>query len=258
LARLAIAIDEDWGDGDAELAVGLDERTSQSVFKGRREPVLFYRHIDRAFVMYLGLGRVAGYAADADRLVWRFADVRRFRTPVISDAERDVPRVRFMLGLAPERFLDIVKQGTEAAADSAVAEAAAAFEGGRRSPETYLAVHDEVLRRWNYRCAVTGRQFSAGARPHPHLDLVEIRPRRLGGPLHAANYLPMVSFAAEGWRKGGISVGQHFDLLAVLDRLAPELLEAMRPEGRLLVPEDPTLWPAAEHLAFHRAYIFGA
>lgn len=261
LARLAIAIEDEWHTDDTSLVVGLDDRTSQSVFNSRRDGVLLYRHVAKTFIMFLGLGRIGGFTvAAADRLIWRFDELRRFPAPVISDAELQAPRIGRMLTLSPERFAEIVEQGTTVRlAGKAVQEAGAVFEGDRggNGPQVYVAIHDEVLRRWDHRCAITGRKVAPGPRPHPELRVVEIRPRRLGGPLHVANYLPMLSIAEPPWRSGAISVGPQLDFLAVLDRLEPELLEAMRPEGRLLVPDDPALWPAAEHLAYHRMHIFG-
>lgn len=243
------------------MLVELDDRTSQAVFRSIHDGILLYRHVAKTFVMFLGLGRVAGCTVGAaGRLIWRFDELRWLAAPVISDAELQAPRVQRMLALSPERFIEIVAQGTTArAADKAVQEASAAFDIDRRAgPEVYVAVHDEVLRRWDHRCAITGRRFAPGPRPHPDLQVVEIRPRRLGGPLHTANYLPMVAMAQSPWRSGAISVGPQFDFLAVLDRLEPELLKAMRPEGCLLVPDDPAFWPGAEHLAFHRTYVFAA
>ena len=262
MARLAIAIEDDGQSDDKSLVVELDDRTSQATFKSRGDAVLLYRLVERTFIMFLGSARIGGFTvAAAGRLIWRLDDVRRFRVPVISEAELHVPRVRRMLWLSAERFGEILEQGAASLlVGKVVEEAGAPFDSERRGHglESLVAVHDEVLRRFNYRCAITGRQFKPGPRPHPDLGVVEIRPRRLGGPQHAANYLPMIPMAEPAWRSGAISVGSQFDFLAVLDRLEPEVLEAMRPEGRLLVPDDPAFWPAAEHLAFHRTHIFGA
>jgi hypothetical protein len=260
MPRLAIAIEDDWLPEEVSVLVQLDDRISQAVFRNRRDLVLLYRHVPKTFLMFMGAGRVAGYSrAGPDQLIWRFDQLRRFPAPVISDAELDAPRVGRMVDLAEERALQIIEQGTNVAAEGlATQEAAAAFDASRAGAEIHLAVHDEVLRRWSYRCAITGRQFAPEGRPHPILQVVAIRPRALGGPLHAGNYLPMVAPAERAWRSGAIAAGPQFDILAVLDRLPPDLLEAMRPEGKLLVPDDQAFWPGAEHLAFHRTHIFGA
>lgn len=260
LARLAVAVDDDGQVDDDAIVLRADDRLSQALFKSRRERVLFYRLVPKTLLMFFGLGSVAGYTASrSDQAIWRFDGLRRFANPVVSDAELGAQGVRRMLALAAERFKEICDSGEGgASARGGASEAGATYEPPPQPPDlgTYAAVHDEVLRRWNSRCAITGRQFAPGSRPHPHLQLVAIRPRQLGGPLHVQNYLPMIESARQAWLDGTIAVGVHLEFLAVLDRLPPELLEAMRPEGRLLVPEDPALWPNPEHLAFHRHHIF--
>jgi hypothetical protein len=67
----------------------------------------------------------------------------------------------------------------------------------------------------------------------------------------------MVAAAARAWEQGHISVGASGDLVAVLDKLDPDLLEQMDRGGRLLLPDDPTLRPDPADLAFHRQHIFG-
>ena len=64
--------------------------------------------------------------------------------------------------------------------------------------------------------------------------------------------------AERAWTHGHLTVGHELGLLADLARIEPELLEAIRPEFQLLVPEDPQLWPDPEHIAFHREHVFGA
>jgi predicted restriction endonuclease len=158
-----------------------------------------------------------------------------------------------MLALPDERFSELIEAGQSPPTDLAAEEAAVAF-AARRPTDGYLEVRSEVLKRWGYRCAVTDTQFAGEA---PELRLVPIRPRDRGGPLHAANYLPMVELAEHAWRAGAISVTETCEFVAVMDRLDPDLLAAMPPDGRLIVPEDPALRPDSAHLAWHRANVFG-
>jgi predicted restriction endonuclease len=160
-----------------------------------------------------------------------------------------------MLTLPDERYGRILDAGTAAIDKSQLAEAALPFQAERAPTDAYLKVRAEVLRRWNYCCAVTDTQFASGEAPE--LRLVAIRPRERGGPLHAGNYLPMVERAERAWLTGGISVTDQYELVAVLDRLDPELLAAMPPDGKLIVPRDPALRPDPEHLAYHWTYVFG-
>jgi hypothetical protein len=254
VARLALALEDEGQIAEGTVMLALDDRTSQAVFRSRRESVLLYRLVPQTLVVFSASARVGGMTQASDRrLIWRFGEMRTFPTPVVSDKEVGAPGVRRMLQLTPERLADIVSEGARPATTPGGSDSAAPFTG----ISTYEAIYEEVLRRWNYRCAITGQQFSPSRRPHPDLSLVAIRPRELGGPLHVDNYLPMVALAAEAWRAGAIGVGEKGELLAVLDRLSPDLLEQMPLNGRLVVSSDPARQPAAEHLAFHRLNIFG-
>jgi len=162
-----------------------------------------------------------------------------------------------MLTLSDERYAEIIAAATPGApATAEAAEAHFSFEAEHAPMDAYLAVRAEVLRRWNYCCAITDTQFAEGLAPE--LRLVPIRPREMGGPLHASNYLPMVELAERAWLTGGISATDDLEIVAVMDRLDPDLLAAMPPNGRLVVPADAALRPDIGHLAYHRSYIFGS
>lgn len=135
-------------------------------------------------------------------------------------------------------------------------EAAAAFAHAV-TPETYLAVHDEVLRRWDFTCAMTGRRMLSGTRPHPDLEIVAIRPLELGGPLHASNFLPLVPAAALALRAGHIVIDDDFGLWAGLARIDPELVDSVVPLGRLILPERFEERPDLDHIRWHRARALG-
>jgi hypothetical protein len=56
---------------------------------------------------------------------------------------------------------------------------------------------------------------------------------------------------------GAISVGEDLDFVAVTNLLDPDLLEKMRPEGRLLLPAQRRHWPDTANLRYHRDNILG-
>jgi hypothetical protein len=140
---------------------------------------------------------------------------------------------------------------------AAAEEAAAIFESAV-TPETYAKVHDEVLKRWNYCCAITGKRFASSIRPHPHLTPIAIRPLAAGGPLHAANFLPLTDAAAKAFESGHIIIGDDFEMWADLYRVDPELMERTVPLGKLALPKNPELWPDRAQLKWHRQQFLGA
>ena len=187
--------------------------------------------------------------APTGSVVVRIDRYEAFAAPMPSVAELNLPRVRSMLRLDPGRFAEIEGEGRNGRPDLAEAQQVL-------RPETYVAIRDQVLRNWGHRCAVTGRHVPLGAGRGGGLDVVAIRPREAGGPLHVRNFLPLVPLAARAWERGDISAGPDLDIVAVPNRLDPDLLAWMLPSGRLLVPEDPLLGPAPAHLAFHRTHVF--
>jgi hypothetical protein len=238
-----------------DVVLGVDRRTAGAAAGEGGRDVLLYQLVPRSFVRFLGLGRVSGltFGGERDPVSCRIEQVRAFASPITSPEEAALPRVQSMLSLSDVRFAEIL-----AAAD--ITDAAAEEANATFAPDakTYEAIYRRVLERWDYRCAVTGRRFPQATGTHSELRLVAIRPREQGGPLHVRNYLPMVEEAARAWQRGDISVTDGLEFVAVQDRLSPDLLEKMRPDGRLLVPDGAALGPDPEHLAFHRIRVFGS
>lgn len=257
MAKLALAVDDDAQLGFDRAVLFVDARTAQVAFRRLGETVLLYRR-DGQELRFFARGRInAIEEPERGRFGCRIKALVRFDIPVDGAIEAKVPGVRRMLALPDERYAEIVEAGTPAAgAALGAAEAISSFDTERAPVDAYLAVRAEVLRRWNYCCAITDMQFASGEAQE--LRLVPIRPREMGGPLHASNYLPMVEIAERAWLTGGIAVTDDLEFVAVMDRLDPDLLAAMPPDGKLIVPNDPALRPDAEHLAYHRTYVFGA
>ncbi len=260
LERLALAIDDDTVLGPARALLSVDVRTARAAFDSLGQTVLLYRREGGKSVLFIGRGRVAAVETGADdsRRRLRIEEVRRFEVSVPGESERGAPGIRRLLRLSGERFDEIVATGGASPWLPGAAEARPLFvERDAPSLQTYLAIHDLVLERWGYRCAFTDRQFeAAAARPHPGLQVVAIRPREQGGPLHVRNYLPMVAEAAGAWRRGEITLGNGHEFWVAKDRLDPELEEQLRPLGRLVLPERREDWPDPEQIRFHREQIF--
>jgi hypothetical protein len=256
LVKLALAIGEGSELGERRALLGVDQRASREAFSNLGQRVLVYQFADQVLLDFVGSGTVAGvnFTSDGFRLV-TVDPYAPFATPVFGEAELAEPGARRMLRLGEDRYEEIM-------ALAKVSDLAGASEAPARiydspSLETYLAIHDQVLRAWGYRCAVTGRQFRPGQRPHPHLRVVAIRPRELGGPLHVKNYMPMVELAEWAWLTGAIAVTPLGNFVAILDQLNPDLLEAMPKSGKLVVPVDSADWPDPTLLAWHFNNVFG-
>ena len=262
MARLALSVEDESQLRYDRASLRIARRTGQAAFRNLGETILLYRPATGAFVVFFASAQISGVEIDTDKrhFLCRLQQLVRFDAPVVSDAEIVIPGVRRLLALSSERFSEIFDRArSQAESHAEAAEAAVAFEHSRsRALAIYLAIHDEVLGRWDYRCAITGMRFAPAARPHPSLRVVAIRPRDRGGPFHVRNYLPLTEMAERAWTHGHLTVGHELGLLADLARIEPELLEAIRPEFQLLVPEDPQLWPDPEHIAFHREHVFGA
>lgn len=162
-----------------------------------------------------------------------------------------MPGARRLIELGDDRFDEIVAL-SKAAQQSEAAEAVAAF-ASKPNEETYLAIRDQVLRAWRYRCAFTGTAEADGSQ----LSIVAIRPRDQGGPLHVGNYLPIVADLERAWRLGHFSVGEDHRILGDLYRLAPEDQDSMVALFKMLLPDDSKDYPDPTLLEWHRTKVFG-
>lgn len=258
MAKLALAVGEASRPSvllGAQVVLSLDRRTADAAAKAGGRDILLYELVQDDVVHYLARGHVAQltYQGDRDPIQCRIDRVQPFLETVVSGAETKLTRVKAMLALTDERFADIMK--TDAA--PAVVANEAAVAPPRPSPQTYATIGRQVLERWDYRCAITGERFPGATGAGSDLHLVPIRPRELGGPLHARNFLPLVDLAAEAWRSGVIGVDADLNIRAQQNRLSPDLLERVCRDGKLLVPDDPDLGPDPAFLAYHWLYVCG-
>jgi predicted restriction endonuclease len=120
--------------------------------------------------------------------------------------------------------------------------------------EVYEAIYRLVLMAYGYRCALTGEQFAPDVGLiHPHLEVIAIRPRKLGGPLEISNYLALEEHAARAFRNGIILIGDDYSVdVARPEALDRALAVRLHPGARLLVPEEAIFRPSPAHLAYYR------
>lgn len=251
LVKLALAAGRGSELAQARASIIVDGRAADEAYARLGETVLVYLHVKDVILDFVGQGRIAsiGLEDGGERAVV-LHPYAPFPVPVSGEAEREAPGARRMLELPNDRFDAVVAQSV-GAEPLRVEEAA----GLAPSPTeaTYTAIRDQVLRVWRYRCAFTGR----GGAPGAPLSIVAIRPRDRGGPLHVANYLPMVPDLERAWRLGHFSVGEDYRILGDLYRLAPEDQDRMVPLFKMLLPGDAKRYPDSDLLAWHRLNVFG-
>ena len=259
MAKLALAVDDDAQLGFDRAVLPVVKRTGQAAYRQLGETVLLYRAVVDTMVLYLGRGRLVGVEhAEGGFQLLTLVSYEPFASPVPDDADARTPGVRRMLSLEAARFDEIVATGMAGPGAAILAEATTAFEHQRTTGlDTYLLLHDRVLERWKYRCVFTGARFKpSSTRPHPHLRVVAIRARALGGPLHVRNFLPMTAEAETAWNAGHISLGPGFGFQVAKHRIDPEFEERLAPIGKLSLPPEPSHWPDVEQIAFHREHVF--
>ena len=260
MPRLAIAIGEDARFGLGEVELPIDVRSGEALMRARRLPVLLYRP-EPALNLFIATGRVAAieFGNDGTPRLCRINHFQDFPTPVVSDLEASLPRRQRHLILSDDRFAELLAQGLDTSSPLLGAEEMGArFEtGGADSTEIYRRVYAEVLRRWDFHCSFTGRAFEPVDGPHPELEIVAIRARDAGGPLHVDNYLPMLPAVAAAWWAGHLTLGPDLAFWVDKQQIDPELDEQLRPIGRLLDPLVGGSGPDQRYLAFHRQHVFG-
>ena len=260
MPRLAIAIGEDARFGLGEVELPIDVRTGEALLRARRQPVLLYRP-EPALNLFIASGRVVAieFGTEGAPRLCRIGQLQDFPTPVVSDREAALPRRQRHLSLSDDRFAELLAQGLDTSSPLLGAqEMGARFEsGGTESTEIYRRVYTEVLRRWDYHCPFTGRAFAPVDGPHPELEIVAIRARDAGGPLHVDNYLPMLPAIANAWREGHLTLGPDLAFWVDKQHIDPELEEQLHPIGHLLEPVVSGSSPDQRYLSFHRQHVFG-
>lgn len=248
---------EDWL-GSGQISVPLDRRLQAAAARQLHATALTMKVSSEGVFNFVGEGRVTALMVYEDGALSVILNpYRPFPGALALDAFDLTHTVRRdALQLSDAEFAQVVARAHDAAViGGALAETP---DSDLWALESYVRLHDEVLQRYDYCCAVTGRGFAPGGRPHPDLRIVALRPREMGGPLEASNFLPMVPAAESAWRQGAFSLSADHSFIVVLEGLDPELLAALRNRRKLQLPVDPLHWPDANHLAFHRGRVLGA
>jgi hypothetical protein len=102
---------------------------------------------------------------------------------------------------------------------------------------------------YGYACAFTGCDLRAEATADPRGCLLV-----LGADPHTqdpAQLIPACLEAIHAYERGYLALGPRYNFLVDLERIDPELLEALNPIGRLNLPPDPALRPSQAALTPH-------
>jgi putative restriction endonuclease len=135
------------------------------------------------------------------------------------------------------------------------------FPSERRLIETTLTrpFREEAFRRqvrlaYDNRCAVSGlRLINGGGRPE--VQAAHIKPVASDGPDSVRNGIALSGTLHWMFDRGLISVDEDFRILRATS-LPDDVGRLIRPEAKLLVPDDRTLQPHPSFLNFHREHVF--
>jgi hypothetical protein len=101
---------------------------------------------------------------------------------------------------------------------------------------------------YDYRCAFTGDDLTAEIKADPQVALLRLR----GASNAPGAVIPASLEAIYAYERGHLALGQRHEFIVALDRIDPELLEALAPTGRLRLPDRTMFYPDPELLRAHR------
>jgi hypothetical protein len=101
------------------------------------------------------------------------------------------------------------------------------------------------------RCAFTGEELGPAMTLDPTAVLLRLGAR--ADEMLGDDAIPACPDAIFAFERGHLALGVRYEFLVALDRISPELLERLNPNGRLTLPDDPALRPHPHALAAHRA-----
>jgi len=248
VVKLALAAGRGSELSSSRAVIAVDSRASDEAYGRLGETVLVYLHVNGVILDFVGQGRIknAGLGDSSEHAV-TLDPYMPFAAPVSGEPEREMPGARRMIEIDDERFEEVLAL-SKATMQNEADEAGAGFST-RPTEATYVAIQQQVLRAWHYKCAFTGTD--------KRLSIVAIQPRDQGGPLHVDNYIPMSAELERAWRAGHFSVGEDQRILGDLYRLAPEDQDSMVALFKMLLPRDPKDYPDPKLLEWHRLNVFG-
>ena len=113
-----------------------------------------------------------------------------------------------------------------------------------------------LLAAYGHACAFTGADLSAMGAADPAVALLALSPA-----VPAADptfFVPACDEAIHAYDSGHIAIGPRYNFIVDLERIDPEFLDRLNPNGRLRLPADAALRPASAVLKAHRdAFVEG-
>jgi putative restriction endonuclease len=108
---------------------------------------------------------------------------------------------------------------------------------------------------YSNRCAITGlRLINGGGRPE--VQAAHIQPVASNGPDSVRNGLALSGTVHWMFDRGLISIGDDYKILVAKNRVPDDAVRFLNQSGLINLPNDPTLYPNAHYLKFHRNEIF--
>jgi putative restriction endonuclease len=108
---------------------------------------------------------------------------------------------------------------------------------------------------YSNRCAITGlRLINGGGRPE--VQAAHIQPVASKGPDSVRNGLALSGTIHWMFDRGLISVGDDFKILIAKNHVPDDAVRLLNQTGMINLPKDPTLYPNAHFLKFHRDTVF--
>jgi putative restriction endonuclease len=108
---------------------------------------------------------------------------------------------------------------------------------------------------YSNRCAITGlRLINGGGRPE--VQAAHIQPVASKGPDSVRNGLALSGTVHWMFDRGLISIGDDYQILVARDHVPEDAVRLLNQSGVINLPKDPTLYPNAHFLKFHRDEVF--
>jgi putative restriction endonuclease len=108
---------------------------------------------------------------------------------------------------------------------------------------------------YSNRCAITGlRLINGGGRPE--VQAAHIQPVASKGPDSVRNGLALSGTVHWMFDRGLISIDDDYKILVARNHVPDDAIRLLNQNGMINLPKDPTLYPNAHYLKFHRDIVF--